>query len=178
MTIAARAPMDDRYDGVAIAFHWTIAAMVILNLVSGLIYRPIFFTHKAVGMTVLVLSVGRLLWRLSHRAPPPPRDIPGWQLVAARATHWALYVLIIALPLTGWMLSSAASERRPLNWFGLFDIPYLPMAPGPLGEAAHSAHERLGFLAAALVLLHASAALRHHYVLRDRVLSRMLPGAR
>ena len=172
---AARRRTADRYDGVAIAFHWTIAAMVILNLVSGLLYRPLFFTHKAIGITVLLLSVGRLLWRLSHRVPPPPSDLPPWQQLASRVTHWGLYVLIIVMPLTGWMLASGSSERRPLNWFGLFDIPYLPIGPGPLGEAAHEAHELLGWLTLAMVVLHVAAALRHHFVLRDRVLSRMLP---
>lgn len=172
----ARARIADRYDGVAIAFHWSIALLVILNLVSGLAYRPLFFTHKAVGITVLALSLGRVLWRLSHRVPPPPRDIPGWQQLAARGTHWALYALILIMPLTGWLMSSASEKRRPLNWFGLFDIPYLPVGPGPLGDASHEAHELLGWLTLALVVVHVAAALRHHYVLRDRVLSRMLPS--
>lgn len=149
--------------------------MVIINLISGIAYRPLFFTHMAIGLTVLALSLGRLFWRLSHRAPPPPQDIPAWQQVAARATHWGLYILIIALPLTGWAMSSATEERRPLTWFGLFDIPYLPLAPSPIGGNAHNAHVLLGWLALAMVLLHAGAALRHHFVLRDRVLSRMLP---
>ena len=175
MAIAARRWTEDRYDGVAIAFHWTIAAMVILNLTSGIAYRPLFFTHKAIGITVLALSLGRLFWRLSHRVPPPPRDIPAWQQVAARATHWGFYILLIALPLTGWVMSSATDERRPLTWFGLFDIPYLPLAPSPVGGTAHDVHVLLGWLALAMVLLHAGAALRHHFVLRDRVLSRMLP---
>lgn len=176
MATAAHSRTNDRYDSVAIAFHWSIAALVILNLVSGLVYRPLFFTHKAIGITVLALSIGRLLWRLSHRVPPPPSDIPVWQQLAARATHWALYVFIIALPLTGWVMSSATDERRPLTWFGLFDIPYLPLAPSPLGGTAHDAHVLLGWLAAATVALHVAAALRHHLLLRDRLLSRMLPG--
>lgn len=176
MATAARSWTVDRYDSVAIAFHWSIAALVILNLVSGIAWRPLFFTHKAIGITVLLLSVGRLLWRLSHRVPQPPTDIPAWQQLASRATHWSLYVLIIALPLTGWVMSSATDERRPLTWFGLFDIPYLPLAPSPIGGTAHDVHVLLGWLALAMVALHAGAALRHHFVLRDRVLSRMLPG--
>lgn len=178
MTIAARAPVNDRYNSVAIAFHWTIAAMVILNLVSGLLYRPLFFTHKAIGITVLVLSIGRLLWRLTHRVPPPPADLPRWQQAVARGTHYAFYVLILALPISGWVMSSATDERRPLTWFGLFDIPYLPLAPGPVGGNAHDAHVLLGWLTVALVALHVVAALRHHLILRDHVLGRMLPGVR
>lgn len=176
MTGAARSRVKDRYDGVAIAFHWTIAALVVLNLVSGLLYRPLFFTHKAVGITVLVLSIGRLLWRLTHRAPPPPADLPRWQQIVARGTHYAFYLLILALPITGWVMSSATDKRRPLTWFGLFDIPYLPLAPGPVGDTAYDAHGLLGWLMLALLALHVGAALRHHFVLRDRVLSRMLPG--
>lgn len=177
MTGAARGWARDRYDGVAIAFHWSIAAMVLLNLVSGLFYRPLFFTHKAIGITVLVLSIGRLLWRMTHRVPPPPADLPRWQQLVARGTHYAFYVLILALPISGWVMSSATDERRPLTWFGLFDIPYLSMGPGPAGGSAHDAHVLLGWLTLALVALHVGAALRHHFLLRDRVVSRMLPGA-
>lgn len=178
--MAGRAPRrvgGARYHGVAIALHWSIAALVILNLLSALLIPALFPTHKAVGITVLALSVLRWLWRLGHRMPPPPRDIPRWQQLAARANHLAFYILLLALPLTGWVMVSATERRRPLSWFGLFDIPYLPLAPSPAGARAHDAHVTLGLLMAALVVLHVAAALRHQFVLRDRLLGRMGVGS-
>ena len=164
-----------RYSGVAILFHWTIAALVLANLWIGLICgsMPV---HKAIGITVLVLTLGRVGWRLGHAAPPLPPGTPGWERTAAHATHLLFYLLLLVLPLSGWAMSSG-EKRYPLDWFGLFPIPYLPISPS-LAHLGHEAHEVLGFVMLSLVALHVAAALRHYFLLRDGVLARMLPGAR
>lgn len=178
--MATRRYRDERYSGVAIAFHWTIALLVIVNLVIGIGHegipalRAFMGAHKAIGITVLVLTIGRVAWRLAHRPPPLPGDVAGWQKGVAHATHWALYVLLLLMPLSGWLMVSGPDGRRPLDWFGLFPLPYLPASEG-LADAGHSAHGLLGWIMLALVVLHVAAALYHHLLLRDRVLVRMAP---
>ena len=173
----------ERYSGVAIAFHWTIAFLVIANLVIGIGHdavpalRALMGAHKAIGITVLVLTAGRVAWRLAHRPPALPADTPAWEKGAAHATHWTLYLLMTALPLTGWMMVSGPGARGPGRWFGLFDIPALPVGKGVSG-LGHDLHGPLGWLMAALILLHVGAALRHHLLLRDAVLARMAPVSR
>jgi cytochrome b561 len=173
----------DRYSKGAIAFHWTIAALVLFNLWLGIFHDAlprewkVMFVHKSVGVTILVLSIGRLAWRLAHRPPMLPAVLPRWEKALAKATHWAFYALLFVLPLTGWIFSSNPERLRPVSWFGLFELPSLPVTSG-LAEAAKETHELLGLTMAALVLLHVAAALRHHFLLRDKVLARMLPWAR
>lgn len=171
------------YSSVAIAFHWTIALLIVVNLILGLFHDAMpkgwqaMPLHKAIGITVLILSIGRLAWRIGHRPPPLPASLPGWERTTAHAVHWIFYVLMIALPLTGWMMVSGATTLRPLTWFGLFPIPFLPVSKAA-GGFGHEAHELMGFLFAALVVIHILAALRHHILLRDSTLVRMLPIAR
>lgn len=171
----------DRYSRGAIAFHWAIAALVLFNLIVGLFHdamprswgmMPI---HKSVGMAVLLLTLGRIGWRLAHKPPQLPDAMPGWEKTAAHAVHFLLYALLLILPLTGWLLSSNPEKPRPIDWFGLFKIPVLPATPD-IAHSAHEAHELLGYLMAALVVIHIAAALRHHFLLRDGVVARMLPG--
>lgn len=166
-----------RYSRVAMLFHWTIAALVIVNLTIGLLHDAIggMALHKAVGLTVLALTVARLVWRLSHKAPPLPAHMPGWERAAAHATHWTLYLLMVAMPLTGWLMVSGGPTPRPTSWFGLAQVPPLPVGRAA-GGFGHEAHELLGWLMLALVLLHVAAALRHHFLLRDGMLARMAPG--
>lgn len=173
----------DRYSTVAIWFHWTIALLVILNLAVGILHDPIpalrswMGAHKAIGITVLVLTLGRVIWRITHPAPPLPAGTPGWEKGLAHATHGTLYLLMIAMPVTGWMMVSGSAKPGGLSWFGLFDIPYLPVSKAT-GGFGHSAHGVLGWLMVALVVLHVAAALRHHLILRNNVLARMAPAVR
>ncbi|MFD1786791.1 cytochrome b [Sphingomonas floccifaciens] len=170
----------DRYARGSIVFHWLIAAAIIVNLWLGIAHDSlpkgwaVMPLHKSIGITVLVLTIARLAWRLGHRPPPLDRTMPAWERAAANASHWALYALSILVPLSGWAMVSGSTVRRPLDWFGLFPIPYLPVSPA-VGGAAHEGHEILGYAMLALVVLHVVAALRHHLILRDSTLVRMLP---
>lgn len=170
---------DARYNAVARALHWAIAILLIGNLAGGLLHEPlqdvirIMPVHKAVGITVLALSVLRLLWRLVSRTPPLPADLPKWEVGAAHAAHTVLYVLMIGLPLSGWIFSS--TSKYPITWFGLFDVPKFALTKqDPLYAIMHEGHEIMGYVAIALIVLHVGAALRHHFVLKDGVLRRML----
>lgn len=162
------------YSRGAIAFHWTIAVLVIANLLIGFGLLSGMPTHKAIGITVLVLTVARVGWRIAHRPPPLPADVPAWQARVAQLTHWLLYALMLAMPLTGWLMVSNGETLRPLTWFGLFDIPYLTISRRA-GDIGHEGHELLAIPFAALVLLHIAAAMKHHLIDRDSVLVRMAP---
>ena len=170
---------EEKYNRGARAFHWAIAILVITNIALGLLSDPLekvvplIPTHKAIGLTVLVLTLGRIGLRLTWTKPPLPGSVPPIERALASITHFLLYVLMLALPLTGWVFSSAG--KYPLTWFGLFAWPKLPVSKdSPFADAAHEAHEVLGFVMLALIVLHVAAALRHHFVLRDGVLRRML----
>ena len=170
----------DRYSRGAIAFHWVIAALVLFNLWLGLFHDSlprewkVIPVHKSVGITILVLTLGRIAWRLTHRPPHLPELMAGWEKAVAKGVHFVLYALLLILPLTGWLLSSNPARPRPVSWFFLFDLPLLPATPA-IASGAHETHELLGYLMTALVLIHIAAALRHHFLLRDKVLARMLP---
>ncbi|WP_188055902.1 cytochrome b [Sphingosinithalassobacter sp. CS137] len=169
-----------RYDRVAITFHWVIAALVLVNLAIGLFHESLFDGmslmpfHKSNGILILGLSIARLGWRLGHRPPSLPAGSPRWERALARSVHWLFYTLLILLPLSGWIFSSNPARPRPIDWFGLFELPVLPVGEA-LAGAAHGGHDLMGFAMAGLVVLHVAAALRHHFVLRDRTLARMLP---
>lgn len=171
-----------RYTGVAIGLHWLLALMILGSLGVGtymvdLPFSPtqlkLYNWHKWAGVTILVLSAVRLLWRLTHRPPPDP-PMPAWQRRAAHATHWALYALFFAVPLVGWAYSSAAGF--PIVWFGVLPLPDFVPVDKALAEAIKPWHGRLAMALAALVALHVAAALKHHFVDRDGLLHRMRPG--
>jgi len=183
-----------RYSSVAIALHWLIALIVIGNLTGGLLLDTFLdsddpqmkmtgFTiiqlHKAFGLTVIVLTVLRLMWRLANPAPALPDHMTPFERLLAKATHWGFYALLLLLPLSGWAMVSASAKRFPISYFGLFDVPYLPVAQSKvIGGFMHESHELLGYGAIALIALHVLAALKHHYFDRDNVLARMLPLVR
>lgn len=191
-----------RYSAVAILLHWAIAAAIVGNVALGWwMHRRIdvpetaaraiavFQVHKSLGLTVLVLSLLRLAWRLQHPPPPMPVAAPAWERVAARLTHGAFYVLMLAIPFSGWLYASAQWRgTAPLNvptlWFGLFQVPHL-FGLDQAAQATRAAvagvtldvHEWLAWGAMLLLALHVGAALKHQLVDRDVVLSRMLPLA-
>ena len=171
-----------RYTRVAVLFHWTLAALLVGLLVSGVVMHKesvpnrfaIYPWHKSFGILVLFLSVGRLAWRLGHRPPPEPPGMPRWQSAASKATHWAFYALMIAMPLLGWAMVSASPLPIPTVLFGVVPWPDLPL---PEGEAEAALWKTLHSLGAkvfiALLVLHVAAALKHQYVDRDGLLGRM-----
>lgn len=173
-----------RYTNVAIILHWLIGFAIIGNLAGGLLHESapkamqaaIMDVHKATGITILVLSVLRLGWRLMHKPPPYESSLKAWEVVTAKVTHWAFYVLMIAIPFSGWLMTSAGARKYALNWYGLFDIPFLPVAQGKmLADAAGGAHENLSYLMIALLVLHVGAALKHLFVDGDGTVARMVP---
>jgi cytochrome b561 len=180
----------DRYTRVAIVLHWLIAIAIIGLLAVGLtmtekdfypqdVQFQLFQLHKSMGLTVLVLSVLRLLWRLLHKPPPLPAEMQAWEVFAAKATHWVFYGLMFVIPLTGWAMVSTSSWGLPTYWFGLFEWPHLPLqnlsSKEGINEGAGNAHEFFSYLLIALLALHIGAAVKHYIWNRDNVVSHMIP---
>ena len=182
---------QQRYTAVAIALHWIIAFAIIGLIAVGWTmetlqhgdlearaqYQSIVQLHKSFGITVLLLSVARIIWRLMNPPPAEP-PMPGWQKFAASAVHVLFYVLIIAMPLTGWIMASASSDA-PTRYFGLVDI-RLPVIPGldagtreGLEESFEQVHGNLAWVIIGLLVLHVAGALKHQFVDREPELERM-----
>lgn len=170
-----------RYDAVAQALHWLMAVALIAVFALGLwmVAQPLMVRlktvplHKSIGVVVFLLALARLAWRMTHPAPPLPASMPRWERVAATAAHHLLYLLMLAVPLSGWLMSSALGFATAP--FGLFRLPDLLQRDRELGDALKVVHFALNKAFAALVLLHVAAALKHHFIDRDGVLRRMLP---
>jgi cytochrome b561 len=184
---AQHIPSVQRYSGVAILLHWVLAIAIIGAFGVGLTLDDLPFSpmklklinwHKWAGVTILFLSALRLLWRLTHRPPALPARIeqamPGWQRVAYHGTHHLLYLLFFAVPLLGWAYSSA--HGYPIVWFGVLPLPDL-VAPNPaIVDTLKEAHAAAAFGLMGLVALHIAAALKHQFIDRDGLLTRMRPG--
>jgi|SRR5579871_2214218 len=193
--MAARNTIE-RYGTVAIALHWTIALLIAANLSIGFYFANVMDEHdpgmfglvqihKSIGLTVLALSVLRLAWRLMNPVPSLPTDFGLHMRIIARGTHYLFYFLIVAVPLLGWLMVSASPLGAPTSFFGLFNWPNLPFFSALTRTDKHQYHELLSsahavfaYTAFGLMLLHAGAALWHHFVRRDTILKRMLPRTR
>jgi cytochrome b561 len=178
-----------RYSGLSIALHWLLAIALVSLFGMGVYMADLPFSpqrlklynwHKWAGVTVLVLSAARLLWRLTHRPPELPQAVtqamPDWQLRAYHATHGLMYALFFIVPLVGWAYSSAAGF--PIVWFGVVALPDFVSTDKALAELIKPLHQVSAFALAALVVLHVGAALKHHWIDKDGLLQRMLPGPR
>jgi cytochrome b561 len=172
----------DRWGAISQAFHWIIVALIIVMAYLGLTmvdlpnapYKIRLYTlHKSIGLTILVLVALRLLWRLYAGAPRELDTMPRWQARVAAATHWALYALLFAIPLSGWILNS--STGFPLRWFDLVNLPPIAAKGEALHAVAKTWHEALFWTLVAVALAHAAAAFYHHLIQRDATLARMLP---
>jgi cytochrome b561 len=177
--------MPSRYSWGAIVLHWAIAIAVIVSWriaesaehASEAQEEAIMADHMAVGMLILALTVLRLIWRLTHDQPPFRQDLARWEAVLARIVHVTFYVLLVALPLMGWIGSSL--EGEVIDVFGAFTIPGLPLGPNRgLGHEILEVHGSLGQLMLYLIVLHVLGALKHHFVDRTGELYRMLPFGR
>ena len=170
-----------RYTRTAIALHWLLALMILVSFGVGLYMADLpvspqrlklFSWHKWAGIVILTLSALRLLWRLTHR-PPPDLPMPRWQQRAAHWTHGAMYGLFFAVPLVGWAYSSAAGF--PVVVFGLLPLPDFVPADKALAEAIEPWHGALAWMLMGLVAVHVAAALKHQFIDRDGLLSRLTP---
>lgn len=179
-----------RYSDIAVLFHWLIALLIIGLLAIGKYMTgleendPVRFVltqwHKSFGISVLLLSVLRLMWRFVHKPPPEPDYIPRWQQFIAGGVHLLLYALMFLLPITGWIMVSASPLNLDTVLFGVIPWPHLPPFPhlpnkAGVAEAFHSYHEIASTVLIVFVLAHVGAAMKHHLVDKDTVLHRMLP---
>jgi cytochrome b561 len=171
-----------RWGHLSQLFHWLIVALLVLqvtlasladDLPAGAKKLALLARHKSVGITILMLVILRLLWRSLNPTPLLPLTLKPYERLLARTTHGLLYLLLFAMPLSGWMMSSA--RGFPVSWFGFFTLPDLVPKNKALYEALITTHETLACVLAAVVVLHVAAALKHHFMLRDDVLRRMLP---
>ena len=174
-----------RYSGLAIGLHWLIAVAITGSFSVGLYMADLplsplklrlYSWHKWAGVTIFLFVAVRLGWRLLHRPPELPASMPPWQSKTAVATHVLLYLLMIAVPLTGWLMSSAKGFQTV--YFGVLPLPDLLAKNDELGELLEELHSLLNFSMAALVVAHIGAALKHHFIDHDDVLTRMLPKRR
>ena len=168
-----------RYTSTAIGLHWIIAALIITAFALGWIMTDLevsplklrmFNWHKWVGITILLLLIVRLLWRLTHR-PPVMLPMPKWQRITANVTHVVLYVLLVLQPLSGWVYSNAAGY--PIVYLGLIPLPTLVGKDKQVADVLMERHEFLGWLLLGVAALHILAALKHHFVDGDTTLKRM-----
>jgi cytochrome b561 len=170
------------YGTVTKIFHWTIALLVITLLIVGLtmgelkdmsLKITVINLHKSLGITVLFLILCRFAWHLVSKRPEPVAGLTAWEKRLSRLLHDAFYLLLVAMPLTGWMLSS--SFGRPVHVFGLPALPDLVPKDPAAGKIFASRHELIGYIIMGAVALHVAAALKHHFIDKDDVLRRMLP---
>lgn len=170
-----------RYTKVAIWLHWLIGLAVIANIGLAMLtedmpretHRAAMDIHKALGITILALTIVRILWRLGHKPPPLPAATPAWQRPLSKAVHFLFYALLILLPLSGWVWMSAAD--RPIDFFGLATIPTIAQPNKGLADVMHDRHEVLGLTMLALAAIHILAALKHQFVDRTGLIGRMNP---
>lgn len=174
--------MNPAYTRTAIALHWLAAALIFAVFPLGLymsdlalspLKLKLFSYHKWLGVTVFLLAAARVAWRVNHLPPPLPDSMARWQQVAAHGLHLVLYVLLFAIPLCGWLMSSAKGFQTV--YLGLLPLPDLVGKDKALAAVLQDAHTWLSYFMAALVAGHIAISLKHQYVDRDGVLARMLP---
>lgn len=193
MTAAAMTAERARYTTVAISLHWLIALLAIGQIAGGLYIEELpksadaerfqlLQLHKSFGITILLLTLARLGWRLTHPVPPLPAAMPGWQKTAAKALHWGFYALLIGVPLGGWAIVSASplADTVKTYLFGVAPWPHLPFFSGvedrrDLAETFAEMHEIGAKVMIGMIVLHVGAAIKHWFMDNDGVLESMLP---
>jgi cytochrome b561 len=174
--------MTGRYTRTAIALHWLIALLIICNFPLGLYMSDLHLSplklrlyayHKWNGIVILALVILRLLWRSTHRPPPLPARQAPWERRLAQGVHHALYLLILVVPVSGWLMTSALGV--PVVLFGVLPLPDLIGKNKELGDALKTVHSGLNYTLLAAFILHVAGALKHRFVDRDETLSRMSP---
>ncbi len=175
---------DTQWGSLAKFFHWAVVILILIQGTIGLIMTslpktpaviPVYTVHKSLGLTILALALLRLAWRIFDRRPVDPHNVPQWQYVVARSTHVLLYVLLFAVPLSGWLMDSA-SALRPLYYFGWFKVPSVTGGPMPhVRDVMDTLHPVLFWVLIGVAVVHLAAALQHHFFKNDDVLARMWP---
>ena len=172
-----------QYTGTAKVLHWLMALLIVGlfalgQYMSDLSMSPrklqLYSWHKWIGVTAFLLLLVRMAWRLTHQPPALPTQIPPLLRFASHIGHGALYLLMLAIPLSGWLMSSAKGYQTV--WFGVLSIPDLLGKDKQLGDALAEVHAALNSMLALVVLIHVAAALKHHFIDRDDVLRRILPA--
>ncbi len=173
---------ENSYGVVTKWLHWTVSILVISLVIAGFSFdfindkptlHQVVMLHKSFGLIVLGLMVLRLLWRWQNTRPTLPGPMPLWEVILERSTHFLWYVVLLLMPLSGWMMATAAGKAPNFfNWVAL-SMPGVAKNDG-LKHFAHETHEILAFVIVALFILHVAGALKHHFINRDNVLRRML----
>ena len=184
-------PVTARYHIVAMALHWLIALLIVFEIglgwrmegPPGAVTFAVYQLHKSIGITILLLTLARIGWRWTHR-PPAPVAGKAWEKALAAAVHIGFYALLLAIPLSGWLVVSASRTGIDTVLFGLLPFPHIPGVPGleptsraAVEDAAETAHHWLGWALYGLLALHVLGALKHHVVDRDQGLARIMPGS-
>ncbi|WP_428377362.1 cytochrome b [Lichenicoccus sp.] len=183
LSVAAVAATGRRYNPTAQALHWVSALLmfIVIPLAWVMVALPkdaasretYYMLHKSVGLTILVIVAVRLAWRAAHPAPPSPSSLAPWEHAAGRLSHWLLYLILVGMPFSGYVMSAAGGHA--VTFFGLFPLPGLPHNKA-VSSDAHWVHVAIGQWAVyALIVLHLLATVWHVAVRRDAVLGRMLP---
>jgi cytochrome b561 len=171
-----------KYGTTAKLFHWTIAALLLVQYIIGWLMPDIhrgmqpgaaMTFHVSFGMLILTLIVLRFLWRLTHPVAPESA-LPGWQRLSSELVHWMLYVMVFATTLTGWLFASFRGWS--LSFFYLLPLPMLASDNAAAGKAIDGVHQAAEWLLLALIAIHVAAALAHIFIYRDQIMRRMLPG--
>ena len=174
--------MTHHYSRTAKGLHWLIALLMLGLLGLGFYMHDLplspqklqlYAWHKWAGVTVFLLVIVRLAWCVTHQPPPLPAGMPRWQQWAAHTTHVLLYLLMLAIPLSGWLMSSAKGFQTV--WFGVLPLPDLLAKDKVLGDLLATLHMSLNLLLVALLVAHVGASLKHHFINKDDVFLRMLP---
>lgn len=172
----------DRYGAVSKAFHWLSALLVIGLLCVGLYMTnaeksaalfPLYGLHKSFGIVVLAVTFLRVLWHLASKKPALVDDMKKWEKAAAKGAHHFLYLCMFAMPLSGWLMSSA--KGRTVKLFDTVTLPDLVGKNAELGDKLADFHELCAWVLIGVIILHATAALKHHFIEKDVTLKRMLP---
>lgn len=175
--------MKQHYTATAKSLHWVMAILIIGLLALGFYMQDLplspeklklYSWHKWAGVTAFLLVLVRLAWRAGHRPPPLPASMPELLQLVAHGGHLALYGLMLAMPLSGWLMSSAKGFQTV--WFGLLPIPDLLAKDKALGDLLQNVHATLAVLFVLILVGHVAAALKHHFIDRDDILTRMLPA--
>ncbi len=172
-----------KYSKIAILFHWLIAILIAANVLLANLAEDLpraaraayMSPHKAVGISILLLSVGRILWRLANRPPAQPESVAGWQARAGLAAHISFYILMIAMPLTGWLMIGARGKAAPVDFFGLFTLDLSIGKNEMLAGLGNETHEILATVLLVLIALHVLGALKHQFVDKLPFIQRMWP---